>query len=69
MSDVVVDATAQEAGWFEDASEELAHRKIFGIPEDIALVLFIDAILITLRLSAALSPSQFIGAKVVGTSS
>ena len=68
MSEMVDHAVAEEAGWFEEASDELAHRTIFGIPEDIALVLLIDAILISLRLSAALSPSQFIGAKVIGTS-
>ncbi len=47
---------------------ESPHSTIFGIPEDIALVLAIDAVLIALRLSNVLVPSSFIGAKVVGTS-
>ncbi len=68
MSDVVTETVEEEASWFEDASDDLAHKSIFGIPEDIALVLLIDAILISLRVSHALSPSQFIGAKVIGTS-
>ena len=46
---------------------ELEHKKIFGIPEDIFLVLAIDAILISLRLSNKLRTGQFIGAKAVGT--
>jgi len=40
---------------------------VTGIPEDIFLVLAIDAILISLRLSNKLKTGQFIGAKVVGT--
>ncbi len=44
------------------------HSTVFGIPEDIALVLAIDAVLIALRLSNVLIPSSFIGAKVIGTS-
>jgi|ETNmetMinimDraft_9_1059917.scaffolds.fasta_scaffold114529_3 hypothetical protein len=46
---------------------DLEHKKIFGIPEDIFLVLAIDAILISLRLSNKLKTGQFIGAKAVGT--
>jgi hypothetical protein len=46
---------------------DLEHKKIFGIPEDIFLVLAIDAILISLRLSNKLRTGQFIGAKAVGT--
>lgn len=42
--------------------------KIFGIPQDIALVLAIDAVLISLRVSNLLSTNSFIGAKVIGTS-
>jgi hypothetical protein len=41
--------------------------KIFGIPQDIALVLAIDAVLISLRVSKLLDTKSFIGAKVVGT--
>ena len=44
------------------------HSTVFGIPEDIALVLAIDCVLIALRLSNVLVPSSFIGAKVIGTS-
>jgi hypothetical protein len=47
---------------------ENPHSTVFGIPEDIALVLAIDAVLIALRLSNVLIPSSFIGAKVLGTS-
>ena len=46
---------------------DLEHKKIFGIPEDIFLVLAIEAILISLRLSNKLKTGQFIGAKAVGT--
>ena len=46
---------------------DLEHKKIFGIPEDIFLVLAIDAILISLRLSNKLKTGQFIGAKAGGT--
>jgi hypothetical protein len=41
--------------------------KIFGIPQDIALVLAIDAVLISLRVSNLLNTNTFIGAKVLGT--
>ncbi|MBT4407785.1 MAG: hypothetical protein HOC79_07945 [Euryarchaeota archaeon] len=41
--------------------------KIFGIPQDIALVLAIDAVLISLRVSQILTTNNFIGAKVLGT--
>ena len=47
--------------------EGVSHETIFGIPQDIALVLAIDAVLISLRLTGAFKPNQFIGAKVVGT--
>ena len=59
-----IDALAQ------DINQEVGspHSTIFGIPEDIALVLAIDAVLIALRLSNVLVPSSFIGAKVIGTS-
>jgi len=40
----------------------------FGIPQDIALVLAIDAVLISLRLANVLTTNRFIGAKVLGTS-
>lgn len=60
---------ATESGdWYHQIVDDLASRKIFGIPEDILLVLLIDAVLIALRLSNLLNPSQFIGAKIVGTS-
>ena len=49
------------------AIDHVSHEKILGIPQDIALVLAIDAVLISLRLSGAFQPNQFIGAKVVGT--
>jgi hypothetical protein len=62
---------ADEAQHIEEAIDkvlhDLEHKKIFGIPEDIFLVLAIDAILISLRLSNKLRTGQFIGAKVVGT--
>ena len=48
--------------------EEEGHKKIFGIPEDIAMVLAIDVILITLRLLGRLNTKQFVGGKVAGTS-
>ncbi len=66
--------TAQKKGMIETMSDDLdrevhgEHSTILGIPEDIALVLAIDAVLIALRLSNVLVPSSFIGAKVVGTS-
>ena len=47
---------------------ESPYSTVFGIPEDIALVLAIDAVLIALRLSNVLIPSSFIGAKVIGPS-
>ena len=47
---------------------ESPYSTVFGIPEDIALVLAIAAVLIALRLSNVLIPSSFIGAKVIGTS-
>ena len=54
---------------FGDAVDKVSHgSKIFGIPQDIALVLAIDAILISLRLSNLLSGHSFVGAKVIGTS-
>jgi len=54
----------------QDINQEVEspHSTIFGIPEDIALVLAIDAVLIALRLSNVLVPSSFVGAKVIGTS-
>jgi hypothetical protein len=62
---------ADEAKHIEEKIEkvlhDMEHKKIFGIPEDIFLVLAIDAILISLRLSNKLRTGQFIGAKVVGT--
>ena len=60
-----------EAQHIEDVIDhvlyDLEHKKIFGIPEDIFLVLAIDAILISLRLSNKLKTGLFIGAKAVGT--
>ena len=60
-----------EAQHIEDVIDhvlyDLEHKKIFGIPEDIFLVLDIDAILISFRLSNKLKTGQFIGAKAVGT--
>ena len=47
---------------------ESPYSTVFGIPEDIALVLAIDAVLIALRLSNVLITSSLIGAKVIGTS-
>jgi len=67
-------AVSHKKGTIRAMSHELdrevhdEHSYIFGIPEDIALVLAIDAVLIALRLSNVLVPSSFIGAKVVGTS-
>tara|TARA_B100000745_G_scaffold299781_1_gene251478 strand:+ start:2468 stop:2731 length:264 start_codon:yes stop_codon:yes gene_type:complete len=62
---------ADEAKHIEEKIEkvlhDMEHKKIFGIPEDIFLVLAIDAILISLRLSNKLKTGQFIGAKAVGT--
>jgi hypothetical protein len=62
---------SEEAKHIEDKIEkvlhDMEHKKIFGIPEDIFLVLAIDAILISLRLSNKLRTGQFIGAKAVGT--
>jgi hypothetical protein len=64
-------ALTDEAKHIEDVIDhvlyDLEHKKIFGIPEDIFLVLAIDAILISLRLSNKLKTGQFIGAKAVGT--
>ena len=54
----------------ETITESVAHThdlKIFCIPQDIALVLAIDAVLISLRVSKLLDTKSFIGAKVVGT--
>jgi len=53
---------------FNEAVDKESHGSIFGIPNDIALVLAIDAVLISLRLSGALSGHSFVGAKVLGTS-
>tara|TARA_R110000823_G_scaffold295814_1_gene415789 strand:- start:1111 stop:1311 length:201 start_codon:yes stop_codon:yes gene_type:complete len=50
------------------AVDEVSHTTIFGIPQDIALVLAIDAVLIALRLSNKLSGHSFVGAKALGTS-
>jgi|TARA_R110002020_G_C16289131_1_gene772289 hypothetical protein len=47
--------------------EAASHKDIFGIPQDVALVLAIDAILISMRLAGTFTPNRFIGAKVVGT--
>ena len=62
---------ADEAKLLDDVIDhvlhDLEHKKVFGIPEDIFLVLAIDAILISLRLSNKLKTGQFIGAKAVGT--
>ena len=64
-------AITEEAKHIEDVIEkvlhDMEHKKIFGIPEDIFLVLAFDAILISLRLSNKLKTGQFIGAKAVGT--
>ena len=48
--------------------EIAGQKKIFGIPEDIAMVLAIDVVLIALRLAGALNTKQFVGGKVAGTS-
>jgi len=48
--------------------ETEGHKKIFGIPEDIAMVLAIDIVLIGLRLLGRLNTKQFVGAKIAGTS-
>ena len=67
-------ATATKKGPIQTMSDDIdsevhgEHGTILGVPEDIALVLAIDAVLIALRLSNVLVPSSFIGAKVVGTS-
>jgi hypothetical protein len=51
-----------------DAIETEGHKKILGIPEDIAMVLAIDAVLIFLRLTNILNTKQFVGGKIAGTS-
>ena len=51
----------------EDIETE-GHKKIFGIPEDIAMVLAIDLVLIAFRLLGFLDTKQFVGGKVAGTS-
>jgi len=48
--------------------EKEGHKKIFGIPEDIAMVLAIDVVLIALRLAGTLNTKQFVGGKIAGTS-
>ena len=48
--------------------EKQGHTKIFGVPEDIAMVLVIYIILISLRLLGHLNTKQFIGSKIAGTS-
>lgn len=48
--------------------EREGHRKIYGIPGDIAMVLAIDLVLITLRLLGHLDTKQFVGGKIAGTS-
>jgi hypothetical protein len=53
---------------FGEAVDEESHGNFFGIPNDIALVLAIDAVLISLRLSGVLAGHSFVGAKVLGTS-
>jgi|TARA_S200002703_G_C3764090_1_gene235231 hypothetical protein len=45
----------------------MSESKIMGIPTDIALVLAIDVVLISLRLSGALKSNAFVGAKAMGT--
>tara|TARA_R110002020_G_scaffold371911_2_gene583429 strand:+ start:1088 stop:1288 length:201 start_codon:yes stop_codon:yes gene_type:complete len=50
-----------------ESIEAASHKTIFGVPEDIALVLAIDAILISMRLAGIFTSNRFIGAKVVGT--
>ena len=51
-----------------DAIETEGHKKIFGVPEDIAMVIAIDIVLISLRLLGHLNTKQFIGSKIAGTS-
>ena len=48
--------------------ETEGHKKIFGVPEDIAMVLAIDVVLIFLRLTNILNTKQFVGGKIAGTS-
>ena len=48
--------------------ETEGHKKIFGVPEDIAMVIAIDIVLISLRLLGHLNTKQFIGSKIAGTS-
>ena len=71
VASVTLTTLTDEAQHIEDVIDhvlyDLEHKKIFGIPEDIFLVLAIDAILISLRLSNKLKTGQFIGAKAVGT--
>ena len=50
-----------------ESIDHVSHETIFGIPQDIALVLAIDAVLISLRLAGTFKPNQFVGAKAVGT--
>ena len=50
-----------------DSVSDTHDLKLFGIPQDIALVLAIDAVLISLRVSSLLNTNTFIGAKVLGT--
>ena len=50
-----------------EAVSDTHDLKIFGIPQDIALVLAIDAVLISLRLAGIFKTNSFIGAKVLGT--
>ena len=45
----------------------MSETKIMGIPTDIALVLAIDIVLISLRLGGRLPSNKFIGAKAMGT--
>jgi hypothetical protein len=47
--------------------EDTHNLEIFGIPQDIALVLAIDCVLISLRLAGVFNTNRFIGAKVLGT--
>ena len=51
----------------KESVDETHDMKLFGIPQAIALVLAIDAILISLRASNIVATNQFIGAKVLGT--
>jgi len=48
--------------------ETEGHKKIFGVPEDIAMVIAIDIVLISLRLLGRLNTKQFVGGKIAGTS-